>query len=129
MGLAASSQSAVDAFVELCDSPAGSITELDDLLTANLHVLNAPSSSGKLALVTALDAGNEDTAHWLLTDPYDNLRINNCGEDGRTALMSCCAAPAPFGVRLRAQDAPVLQSCSLYHMRIWLSCVIYHNIN
>ena len=97
MGLGSSSQSAVDAFVELCESPVSTIAELDDLLKANLHVLNAPSSSGKLALVATLDAGNLDTVHWLLTDPYNNLRINNCGEDGCTALMSCCAAPAPLG--------------------------------
>ena len=101
MGIASSSQTAVDTFVELCESPAGTITELEDLLAANLHVLNAPSSSGKLALVAALDAGNENTVQWILTDPHNNLRINNCGDDGRTALMACCAAPAPLGVRKR----------------------------
>jgi len=97
MGLTASSQNAVDSFVDLCESSTCDLSELEILLAANLHVINAPSSSGKVALVAALDAGNAETVHFLLSDPYTNLRINNCGGDGRTVLMACCAASAPLG--------------------------------
>jgi len=102
MGLSSSSQSAVDTFVDLCESPASDLYELEHQLGANLYVINAPSSSGKLALVAALDAGNNETVHFLLSDLYENLRINNCGADGRTALMASCAAPAPLGAEALA---------------------------
>jgi hypothetical protein len=91
MGLSASRQDSVDAFIELCE---GVCTE-DALLghsSSENHVVNACSSSGKLALVAALESGNGVATQWLLQDPFGNLRINNVSdEEGTSALLAACA--------------------------------------
>jgi hypothetical protein len=96
-------QNAVDDFVKMCSSTSavGTTTEDDflDIFSSECHVVNACSTSGKLALIAALDAGNETAVHWILSDPFVNLRINNRSEEeGRTALMAACAASRSLGV-------------------------------
>lgn len=95
MGLAASDLNAVDVFVKICESSNRSDFDLQESVQSNLHVLNACSSRGKLALISALDAGNVNAVEWILSDSYDNLRINNCDGEGRTALMAACSTPDP----------------------------------
>ena len=91
MGLSTSRQESVDAFVDLCERTCTE-DELLELSSSENHVINACSSSGKLAIVAALEAGNYVATPWILKNPFKNLRINNASEEeGTTALHAACA--------------------------------------
>jgi ankyrin repeat protein len=106
MGLSDSAVDVTNEFILLCESPENcSIDNLINLSCNSPHVLNACSSNGQLALIAAIECYNMDAIKWILSDPYQNLRINNCNEeDGLCALSAAAACSAEYDIGLFALE-------------------------